>query len=465
MVNCSMYYSTFREEKGNYLLRLPKLLPKDWKLHVLFRYKYAGLDDPDMAGAGKFYLYDHFRDLTEAEITGAEKLVNTPFSLMRLMAKTAFMRYPDMRNLPDDKFLANCALAWDKFFTTRKIDAYLAGLIDETSGIVGLEVAKKRGIPVLMLHPSRFTNAFFICDGDYAPIFWKKLGKEEVAAQYAEAKREILGEKIINAHVSKIATNTFDLTKVRTLLQLLLAVPRNFYYYHVKIPAPDRKLWNSTEELVVRQMKYFTRSSLYGRYMLKSIPKGEKFVFFPLHFTDDAAFTAKFAIDSQFEIIEKIAKLLPHDTYLYVKPHPHWKACDVPVGVMKRMAMNPKIRMLTYKADTKRLVREAKLTVIINSAVGMEALLAGMPVVAFGKDYPPDVIPRVRHVTEIFDAAKRQAPRAVVERFVANVRAHSFQIDSSVFSTAEIYRDDDIKTIVGHFVEAYESMKAGGRKG
>lgn len=464
MVNCSMYYSTFREEKGNYLVRLPKLLPKDWKLHVLFRYKYAGLDAPDMAGTGKFYLYDNFRKLGEDEMGGAEKLVATPFALIRLMAKTAFLRYPDMRNLPDDEFLANCALAWDKFFTTRKIDVYLAGLIDETSGIVGLEVAKKRGMPIIMLHPSRFTNTFFICDGEYAPVFWKKLGKDEVEAQYAEARREILGEKIINAHISNIATNTFDLMRIGTLLQLLLAIPRNFYYYHVKIPARDRKLWYSTEELIVRQVKYFIRSKLYGRYMLKNIPKWEKFVFFPLHFTDDAALTAKFAIDSQFEIIEKIAKLLPHDTYIYVKPHPHWKACDVPVGVMRRMAKNPKIRMLTYKADTKRLVRDAELTVIINSAVGMEALLAGKPVVAFGQDYPPDVIPRVRHVTEIFDAAKRQAPQATVKRFVANMRAHSFPIDSSVFSTAEIHRDGDIRTIVEHFEQAYESMKAGGRK-
>jgi len=461
-VNCSMYYSTFREEKGNYLLRLPKLLPKGWHLGVVFKYKYAGLDDGDVADITKYFLYDNFKDLNEKEINDAEKLVTMPFSHIRMRAKTAFLRYPNMKNLPDDEYIANCALAWAKFFKTQKIDVFLTGLMDETPAIVGLEVAKKMGIPVLMLHPSRFTCSFFLCDGDYGPIFWKRLTNKEINEQYELAKKEIMGEKIINAHIASIATNTFDVSKLKVLFQLLSAVPRNFYTYYIVIPKDDRKLWYSTLELIAKQFRYFIRSRLYGFFMDKTTGEDEKFIFFPLHFTDDAALTAKFALDSQFDLIEKLSKLLPHDTYIYVKPHPHWKACDVPLGIMRRMAKNPKIRLVSYNADTKQLVKKAEFTVIINSAVGFEALLAGKPVVAFGQDYPVEVMPRVKDVAEVFGAFRKQASPETVKKFIADMRAHSFHMDGSVFATAEIYSDNDIQDIVRHFQEAYEAIKARG---
>ncbi|MCX8175591.1 MAG: hypothetical protein N3E51_05305, partial [Candidatus Micrarchaeota archaeon] len=99
----------------------------------------------------------------------------------------------------------------------------------------------------------------------------------------------------------------------------------------------------------------------------------------------------------------------------------------------------------------------------INSSVGLEALVAGKPVVAFGVDYPPQIVPRVKEVDELLDAAYNRQPKMdAVKKFVAELWANSvFLHDPNYFRTAELAADEDAKELIRLIVECYDKVKKG----
>jgi len=458
MVNFAMHLDEFRGDPSELMQSLHKYLPEDWKFNLVFRFRLDYLSTPEYSHIDPFYLYEHFSDkLTDGEISEAERFAGKPFSLVRLMSKVGMFHYPKMSNLPDDEFLANLVLAWKKFFTLRKIGLYIAGVSDDFSSLVGLEVAKHLGVPVIFLNSGRFSNSHLLADKDFMSVFYRKLTQAELNEAYKKARELILSEKITNPELSKIVRRDFDLTSFGALLTLAKRLFSNAKTYYFEISPRDRKFLFSPGEQVVKRLKAFIRSK-FSRFVFRYKPRtDEKYVFYPLHFTDDATITMKVPFIDQFELVMQISKTLPHGVYLYVKPHPHFQCSDIPLSKMRRLAKVPNIRLIPHNANTKEVISNALYSIVINSSVAFEALVMGKPVVAFGKDYPTDVVPHLEYPEQLLYPIPKIDSRKVVE-YIANCYAHSIFLKVPYYLKSDFSDEADVKSMAEGIVKCYKFL-------
>jgi hypothetical protein len=462
MVRCGFYFSDYRgvaPRTHRSLRLLADAMPKGWTLETVFRYKFDFLKSRAFSDIRTYLLYDNFRRMTGEEVRRCESRIATPFSTIRIMTKVGNARYPKMAGLPDNAFFANLVHAWEKFFVSRKIDVFIGCLTDDYAGLVGMDVARSLRIPTVTIYPSRFSNSIIIADKDYYPLFYKRLGKAELDRAYRKAMELTLPEKPLNVETTAFVGTQFNLASPRALARLCYQGVKNFVAFYFRIPAVERKMWLSTKELVFRQVKYFFRS-LFARFLMSPEPRRkEKYVFFPLHFFDDATIMAKVPFINQYTLIENIARVLPHGTYLYIKPHPHWKAADMEFFRTRRITKLPNVRLLHYSVNSKKLIRGSEYVIIINSSVGFEALALGKKVVSFGNEYPADVIPQLKSVDELYHIDRLNIDKEKVRKFIANMYAHSIFQESRDYMTGS-FGAGDSRNMVLAIKDSYEFIAA-----
>jgi len=459
MVNCSFYYSDFKGTPSKGAEFIVKTLPRDWKMNMVFRYKFKFLnDDTKYSNWTPFFLYDNFTDLTEEDMTSAEKKINTAFNTIRVMNKVAFLRYPRTNNLPSDEYLANLVNSWVKFFIERKIDLFITTLIDETPGYVGLEVARALKIPTIILCGSKFSDSYILCDAYYQPIFYKKMSKKDMEESYKKAVDLTKGTSILNKDFSKVAKKMFSIT-AGSMPTLIGGFFSNFKAFYFEIPKQDRNIWYSTGELVRRQIKYFLRSMIANRYFSEDPDYSENYMLFPLHFIDDASITVRAPFIDQFNLIEDISRTLRQDVVLYVKPHPHWRCMDIPLDVMRKLRRLPNVKLLKYSTNTKELIKHSNSVVVINSTVGFEALVYDKPVFTFGDDYPDNVAPHIDSMEQMLDLEKMKVNQKSVKEFITKHYFHTIFQKNPYYLTLDFENEDDVRAIVSEIEKAYSFVR------
>ncbi len=115
--------------------------------------------------------------------------------------------------------------------------------------------------------------------------------------------------------------------------------------------------------------------------------RGRPFVYFPLHVTDD--YKIKRLIPHcvhQVALIEQVAEALPQGIDLVLKEHPMSRGRN-PVGMLRRLARRPNVRLVDPYTSSHELIRRAEAVVVISSTVGLEALLYGRPVLTLGQPF------------------------------------------------------------------------------
>jgi len=258
-----------------------------------------------------------------------------------------------------------------------------------------------------------------------------------------------------------IAKRDRNLLSIFTIARLVSAFFRNFRSYYILLPKEDRKLWYSTFELIVRQIKYFFRSSISKLFFSYEPKKGEKYILFPLHYTDDASITVRAPTINQFNLIEEISKTLPCDTVLYVKPHPHWKCSDIKLSCMRRLKKLPNVRLLRVESDTKELIKNSECVLIINSTTGFEAMALGKKVVSFGKDYPEDVVPRIKSFEDMYNTDNIKFDEKKSKIFVGQYYAHTIFQQLPYYISSEGFTEyEDVRKIAREIKNAYLFLKS-----
>ncbi|MBI4895170.1 MAG: hypothetical protein HY831_01625 [Candidatus Aenigmarchaeota archaeon] len=450
--------------KGNptYLMEsLHKHLPKDWKFHLVFRFKLNYLSEDKYSHIKPFYLYDNFKQLSEKDVQDEEKFLGKTFALIRLMSKVGQYRYPNIKKLPDDYYFANLVRSWRKFYLSNKINLFLAGVSDDYPSLIGFEVARKLGIKIIILNSSRFTNAYLLTDEDYQPIFYKKITEKEKKLSYHQAEKIIMGEKINNPELSKIVKKNFNFINPLNLLSVAKSFFPNFKIYYLEVPKYDRLSWYSTFEFVVKYIKSFIRSAISKQIFKYKPKKGEKYIFYPLHFTDDATITAKTPFIDQFQLIKEISKIIPHGVLLYVKPHPHFQCSDIPISKMRELSKLPNIRLLSYNEDTKQLVKNALYVAVINSSTAFEAMIIGTPAVTFGKDYPNEIVKHIKSPEELLNI-KPTLDKKKAYDYVSKCYANSIFLRVPYYLKFDFTGNSDIKDLAKGIVQSYNMLCKGG---
>ena len=117
---------------------------------------------------------------------------------------------------------------------------------------------------------------------------------------------------------------------------------------------------------------------------LKTLKPNEKYVFLPLHAEPEISLSvyARYHLD-QVNFVQNIALSLPYNYKLIVKDHPRNKGRR-PYSFFKRLSNIQSVTMMDYDADSRLIIDECDVVVMLSGFVGFEALLRNKPVVCFG---------------------------------------------------------------------------------
>lgn len=119
------------------------------------------------------------------------------------------------------------------------------------------------------------------------------------------------------------------------------------------------------------------------------------FVFFPLHTEPKSSLLVEAqAADHQLAILNWLAKTVPAGWYVIVKEHPAQASARTnPFWEQVRRYPNVIVGATLERAE--EYARRAKAVAVINSTVGIQAALAGTPVITFHKHYVARLMPHV----------------------------------------------------------------------
>ncbi len=127
--------------------------------------------------------------------------------------------------------------------------------------------------------------------------------------------------------------------------------------------------------------------ALAARRLYSRLAPDRRFVYFPLHVTDD--YKIKRVIPhcvDQASLIEQVAAALPHGYDLVLKEHPMSVGRNS-LGLLRRLARIENVRLLDPYTSSHELIQESQGIVVISSTVGLEALMYAKPVLTLGQPF------------------------------------------------------------------------------
>jgi hypothetical protein len=132
--------------------------------------------------------------------------------------------------------------------------------------------------------------------------------------------------------------------------------------------------------------KQLARRFLFRKSLYKTPVSGEKYVFFPLHVTNDSQITMRaqqFMV--QEDLISKVSDVLPKGYMLYVKPHP---GCYLySYRKLRKCVRKGNVRLIEPAVNAHGLIKGAEGVITINSSVGLESLFYFKPVLTLGRPF------------------------------------------------------------------------------
>jgi len=163
-----------------------------------------------------------------------------------------------------------------------------------------------------------------------------------------------------------------------------------FYKLFRRLYTPDKQDTTNTTLFLVKA--YISR--LYNRtftqlYYTKDYKKAieKKFVYFPMHYPKDSQLTLRgLPFLKQADIIDVISRYLPSDYILLVKEHPHARGYSK-VSDIKRISQLSRTFLLHPFVNSHDVLQKASGIVVINSSVGMEAMMYSKPVITLGRSF------------------------------------------------------------------------------
>jgi hypothetical protein len=252
------------------------------------------------------------------------------------------------------------------------------------------------------------TNDFF---GKYT--FSKKIGKENVNfEEYMSCLKEnrvYFDPDVVNkVKYSKYWNIKRLIERIIYLESIIWADRKNLYKDHnIHVTTAVAR------PLVRRIKKNIAKIRIYGQ-----IEPGQKYIYFPFHFTEDAQVRLKYPEGyNQYELIRNISRNLPIDIKLLVKEHPAY-AGGFSLKELRDLSKHPNIVVLNPDISSKEIFEHIDFVITINSTVGYEALFYNKIVITMGCSFYesfPGVI-NIKDVKEIYNLLRDDELKSNKER-------------------------------------------------
>ncbi|RZJ77003.1 MAG: hypothetical protein EOO45_00105 [Flavobacterium sp.] len=285
-----------------------------------------------------------------------------------------------------------------QLFISEKFEAVVFENVSSTFGHVAYLVAQFLKIPFLGVTASRLPGRSEIYDSLCGP-------KQDLRAKFVDMEMTELTSnetQYINEYFSNILqvqpdymkgnellaespfwSRYFSVAKVRVAIGILRFLPNHSRtdLTFVQTGSPLR----FAHAMVNRAIKRKLKLRMIAKYF-DDAPSSRYFLY-PVHFHPESA-TSVLAPDyiNEYEVIRRLASLLPSNTLLFVKDHR--SAAGFPdLDFYRRVSRVPNVRLIHYNQNTKNLIKGSLAIVTLTSTVGHEAIILGKPVILLGDVY------------------------------------------------------------------------------
>lgn len=304
-----------------------------------------------------------------------------------------------------------CALRvesiFDEFQPTHLVLESIDGLV--SSMLFG--VAKARGIPSFALDTGRINGRVAVCSGpnqswvEVNALLDAKTVPERVHQRRSEAvalldtfRQERPRPLTYQGSIVPSLWNTDVRRGLRGVVEHL--VDRNNPTLENPLQIVKRRVYRLARMRGARLLRYFE----------DPVP-GESFLLFPLHYEPEASTLVMAPLYAdQLSLIEDLAKSLPIGTKLYVKEH-FGSIGRRELQYYARIRRLWNVRLIDPKADSYALLQSTEAVVTISGTMGWEALLLGVPVIAFSDVF----YHRCHLVTQAGNASKKALRDIIAE--------------------------------------------------
>lgn len=312
---------------------------------------------------------------------------------------------------------------------------FITGAAEGLLPWVAMAIARANGTRCISFSPGRFGQRSFILDNPYeilnvGSLYRRKLLEglttEEMSAvaklvsSYRQGQVKPLDHLAVLARKRRHIINPFS----------AISLVRNACF--TDIGNADLPLRRAVIRAVSAR-RTLVRNALLSRRIVRRLPHGEKFFFFPLQFEPEISLaTQGRGWVNQRALIRLIANCLPVDRWLYVKEHPSMLSGIRPGGFYRDILKIPRVRLLDQRMSSHEIVVRAEAVTTITGTAGWEALMQGRPVVLFGhafyEEFEDGVI-RIDDIGRLADALRevrrREIPDKAIHAYVASVLERS----------------------------------------
>ena len=343
----------------------------------------------EAAGFDAVYRSEFFRRAYSTdEVRDLQAWLGQSFPYVASMDRR-FFRPHLLRDERDPKLVNQAMAAYVAYFRDwyqrNAIDVLVATIEDDLFSLAAYYVAKRLGIRVLSWQVGRFPQrGTMFCRDFREQLYWNDDAADwsTITALYAE--KTTSGEALTRTK------GYWDLANVPRRVRDAFFASEFARYREKALGAHAAEGAIIPPVALARQAGRYVRKMArrYGMQAFARLPRpGESYFLYAIHMVEDAQMTFREPHLDQFHLIKQIARALPADALLYVKPHPHYYGTDMSLGEIATLARMPGVRILPATAPPLRLIRESAGVVTINSTVGFEALIQGKPVVTMGTDF------------------------------------------------------------------------------
>ena len=128
---------------------------------------------------------------------------------------------------------------------------------------------------------------------------------------------------------------------------------------------------------------WWNRAALRAASVVATLPDDTPIVYYPLHIEPESTLMFESQMcDNQMTAIDWLAKTLPGGWLLVVKEHPGATA-PRPAGFWAQITGYPNVVVASVMEDSAAIVERARAVAVLNGTVGLQAAVAGKPVISF----------------------------------------------------------------------------------
>ena len=352
-----------------------------------------------------------------------------------------FYRFNDFYKFSDNEILLileqECKL-FEMILNEVKPDFFITNVTALHNHHLFYELAKAKGVKILMLLQSKLGYKCILSNELEKFDFDNQLPKMEKTKRSFEEIREYIRSfsrsKQYASFTKNFANSKSQLFKaaLNYLLQINNPINKTHYSYFGR-----NKIRVIQGSLSFKINKFF-RGQFINRNLLRSIPKNEKFIYFPLHVDLERGLLIQTPfLTNQIEVIRNIAKSIPIEYKLFVKEHPFsvirdWRKISDYTELLKI----PNVRIFHPSVSSEELIKNSSLIITIEGSSGFEAAIYEKPSIVFTKIYYT-LLPSVTIVNSFDDlpnairsSLKKIVKSSDVNKFLELLEENSFQHDS-----------------------------------